>query len=299
MQRWRSEYGTELKTIAVVVILAIVAIVVVLSPLRNWFADNITSTSPLPDWIAAAALGALVGMGELIARYKDAPFRALLTSSAVMYVAINTAAAIGALFLIRAFGWEFGIGSQQGQSPSDVTVRITQVMVAGLGAMTLFRSSLFITRVGDEDVGVGPSAFLSAMLRACDTGVDRARAMVRANWVNEAMTGVSYAKASESLVQVSARLRQNLSVEDRQELQERAHAISTLTMTEHAKALSLGLLIMNYVGPGPLERAIEALGPEIREDDDPTDNSLKLSSSTAAGVPLRHHQDSGSSGGRI
>jgi hypothetical protein len=125
-------------------------------------------------------------------------------------VALNVGAAIGALFLIRAFGWEFGIGAQQGQSPSEITVRITQVMVAGLGAMALFRSSLFITRIGDQDVGVGPSSFLSTMLKACDDGVDRERAKVRAHWVNEIMTGISYTKARDSLVEVSARLLQNL-----------------------------------------------------------------------------------------
>ena len=291
--RLRTEYGTELKTVVVGLILALIVLVVMLSPLRNWFVDNITATSPLPDWIAVAALGALVGIGELIARYKDAPFRALLTSSAVMYVVINTAASIGALFLIRAFGWEFGIGSEQGQPSSDLIVRITQVMVAGLGAMALFRSSLFITRVGDEDVGVGPNAFLSAMLRACDTGVDRARAVVRANRVQQAMTGISYTKANEALVQVCARLRQNLSADDRQELQDKAQSIGNLKINEHAKALALGLILMNYVGPQALESAIKALGSEIWEDNTINHDNPKAFSSTVTDMDAspRHHQD--------
>jgi len=200
LRKWISDNSTELTTLAVLAGLIVVTIVVLVSPLRTWITGNITSTSPLPDWIAVAALGVLVGIGELVARYSDAPFRALLTTSAVIYVVINAAAAVGALFLIRAFGWEFGIGSQQGQPSSDVAVRITQVMVAGLGAMALFRSSLCITRVGDEDVGVGPSVFLSNMLKACDTGVDRARSVVRANRVEEAMEGVSYSNAKGALV---------------------------------------------------------------------------------------------------
>jgi hypothetical protein len=258
---------------------------------RNRIAENLASTFPLSDLIAAAAIGALVGIGELISRYRDLPFRALLTSSAVVYVAINTTAALGALLLIRVVGWEFGIGSQPGQPSLDATVRITQVMVAGLGAMVLLRSSLFIIRVGDEEVGVGPSAFLSAMLRACDTAVDRARAVARANRVNEVMKGISYAKANEPLVQISARLMQALPAEDLKELQDKAKAIGSLPMTEHAKALNLGLLITNYVGSAPLKAAIEALGSEIREDENINDYDAESSSSTITTTFSRSHQD--------
>jgi hypothetical protein len=259
--RWRSEYAT----VVALVLVILITIYVMLNPgLRDWVASNITSESPLPDWIAVAVLGALVGTGELVARYKDAPFRALLTPPAFLYVAINIAAALGALFLIRAFGWEFGIGGQQGQSSSDITVRITQVMVAGLGAMALLRSSLFITRIENQDVGVGPSTFLSTMLNACDAGVDRERAVVRAHRVNRAMTNISYTKASVSLVAVSAKLMQNLSPENITKLQDEALDIDKLPITERAKGLSLGLHIMNYVGAGPLEGAIEALGEAIK-----------------------------------
>jgi hypothetical protein len=273
LRKWISDNATELTTIAVLAGLVVMTIVVLLSPLRTWIIENITSTSPLPDWIAVAALGIFVGIGELVARYTDAPFRALLTTSAVFYVVINAAAAVGALFLIRAFEWEFGIGSQQGQPSSDVAIRITQVMVAGLGAMALFRSSLFITRVGDEDVGVGPSIFLSNMLKACDTGVDRARSAVRANRAKEAMEGVSYTKAKEALVEVCARLRLTLSADERDDLRQKAQTIDNLVMSDHAKALSLGLLIMTKVGPKPLMRAIQALGSEIKEGNESDNRS--------------------------
>jgi hypothetical protein len=285
-RKWISDNVTELTTVAVLAGLIVIAIVVWVSPLRTWITENITSTSPLPDWMAVAALGALVGIGELVARYSDAPFRALLTTSAVFYVVINAAAAVGALFLIRAFGWEFGIGSQPGQSSSDVAVRITQVMVAGLGAMALFRSSLFITRVGDEDVGVGPSVFLSNMLKACDTGVDRARSAVRASRVEEAMKGVSYSKAKKALVEVCARLRLTLSAEERDDLQQKAKTIDDLSMSDHAKALSLGLLIMTKVGPKPLVRAIQALGSEIKEGNKSDNHNTKSSPSIMRDVSL-------------
>jgi hypothetical protein len=260
---WRSEYGS-IAAIAIFVI--VILLVLVIPALRNWVTENITASSPVPDWIAVAALGGLVGLGELIARYKDAPFRAVLTLPAFLYVVINVVAAIGALFLIRAFGWEFGIGGQQDQPPSEITVRITQVMVAGLGAMALFRSSLFITRIGGQDVGVGPSSFLSIMLKACDDGVDRERAKVRADWVNQIMTGIAYTKARDSLVEVSARLLRNFPGDKLTDLRDSATAIGNRPMTERAKALNLGLLIMNEVGLGALKGAVEALGSTIKSE---------------------------------
>ena len=38
--------------------------------------------------------------------------------------------------------------------------RRTQILMAGVSAMAFFRSSLFVVRAGDRDVGVGPSGFL-------------------------------------------------------------------------------------------------------------------------------------------
>jgi len=77
------------------------------------------------DWAAAAALGGLVGASELISRYKDDPVAALKAWSGILYVAINSAASMGALGLIRANGW-FG------------SSRWEQVLMAGKGMMPSF-----------------------------------------------------------------------------------------------------------------------------------------------------------------
>jgi len=87
------------------------------------------------DFVAVALLGALVGGGELVSRYRDAPKAALYTRPALVYLALNLAASILALAMIRGYGWTFNaVGASQ---------RWTQVLVAGVGAMALFRTSLF------------------------------------------------------------------------------------------------------------------------------------------------------------
>lgn len=55
------------------------------------------------DFAVVALLGALVGAGELVSRYRDAPEGALLNGSAAWYIFINIAASVVGLGLIRAF----------------------------------------------------------------------------------------------------------------------------------------------------------------------------------------------------
>src|ERR1700733_14296588 len=134
------------------------------------------------DWFAVAALGALVGASELVSRYRDAPEKALRTVPAVFYVAINIAASVVALGLIQANHWL----SQLSRWNLDLT--------AGVSAMAFFRTSLFIVRVGDRDVGVGPAGFLQIYLSAADRSVDRIRAQRRSETVGKIMEGVDFDK---------------------------------------------------------------------------------------------------------
>ena len=43
----------------------------------------------LVDYVAVALFGALVGTGELVARYRDAPERAVRSVPAFLYVGVN------------------------------------------------------------------------------------------------------------------------------------------------------------------------------------------------------------------
>src|ERR1043166_4607068 len=136
-------------------------------------------------------LGALVGASELVARYRDSPERALWTIPATLYVLINAAASTTALYVIAYFGIVKGESSER--------IIITQIFVAGFGAMAFFRTSIFTYRVGDQDIGIGPVAFLQVILKASDRAVDRLRADARAAAVETAMAGVSFNRAQAAL----------------------------------------------------------------------------------------------------
>jgi 4-amino-4-deoxy-L-arabinose transferase-like glycosyltransferase len=208
------------------------------------------------DYAAVALIGALVGLGELVSRYRDAPGRALRNNAAVLYVGVNAAAAIAALGLTQAFGWTFG-------ADGGAELRWTRVLVAGFGAMAIFRSALFVVRAGEQDVGVGPSGFLQVVLTAADRAVDRNRAGARAGEVSRAMAGVSFEKASEALPSYCLALMQNASEDEKVALANQVRLLRDSTMEDRAKSLALGLALMNVVGRGVLEAAVASLREEI------------------------------------
>ncbi len=114
--------------------------------------------------LIVASLAGFVGVAELLSRYRSDPKYVLGRLLAWVYILINAFAGIGALLLIRAFGWKFG---------QTEHVDLWRVLVAGFGAIAFFRSSLFVTRIGGSVVGVGPSLVLGAVLDACDRAIDR------------------------------------------------------------------------------------------------------------------------------
>ena len=210
----------------------------------------------LLDFSAVFLLGALVGIAELVSRYRDAPWKVLTNGPAAAYIAVNGAAAAVAMGLIRAFGWKFGAAAD--------TVRPTQVLVAGIGAMALFRTSLFTVRAGDKDIGVGPARFLQIFLDAADREVDRVRARSRSQHVGQLMDGLDYRKASEGLVPYCLALMQNVPKEEQERLREPLVLLDGATFDEAIKVRILGLHLMKVVGPEVLTGAVETLRERMK-----------------------------------
>ena len=203
------------------------------------------------DWLAVLVLGGVVGASELVSRYKDHPAAAIQTWPAVFYIALNSIASIGALGLIHANGW-FG--------PS----RWEQILMAGVSAMAFFRTSLFVVRAGDRDVGVGPSGFLQIFLTAADRAVDRKRAAARSDAVADVMKGVDFAKAVKALPPYCVALMQNVSTEDQKVLERVLEALEKRDTEASVKSLLLGIELINVVGVDVLTTAVKSLGDQIR-----------------------------------
>jgi hypothetical protein len=203
------------------------------------------------DWAAVALLGGVVGASELISRYKDDPWAAIKSWPAIVYIAINSAASLGALGLMQANHW-----FEKSQ--------LTQILMAGISAMAFFRTSIFVVRAGDRDVGVGPSGFLQIFLSAADRQVDRRRASVRSDAVAEVMKDVDFNKALKALPDYCLALMQNVSQEDQQELGRSLADLESSDAEPSVKSLLLGVELINVVGVDVLMTAVKSLGDQIR-----------------------------------
>jgi hypothetical protein len=209
------------------------------------------------DFTAAVLLGILVGLAELVSRYRDAPQSVLYKPPALVYLALNGAASGLALALIRAYGWTFGAAAD--------TARWTQLLVAGVGAMALFRTSLFTVRAGDHDIAVGPATFLQIFRDAADRAVDRLRASDRSLQVGDLMDGLDYKKASEGLIPYCLALMQNVPDDEQQKLVQGVKLLDTEPIEPAIKVRILGLLLMNVVGPDVLTAAVDALREQLKK----------------------------------
>jgi hypothetical protein len=213
---------------------------------------------PEYQYLWVGFFGLCVGTSELISRYRDAPERALLRPAAWLYVGINVLASVGALRLMVIYNWL----ATTGQSAEQLAA--TRVLTAGFSAMAVFRSSLFITRVGNQDVQIGPITFLQVILGAADRSVDRDLGARRAEKAEELMAGVDFEKAATRLPLFCNSLLQNFSTDDQKVLANDLATIRDSKTDDQTKSMALGLKMMNAVGAEVLEAAVKALAAQIR-----------------------------------
>jgi hypothetical protein len=204
-------------------------------------------------YAAAGLLGALFGASELIARYRANPFRALGSWAAGGYVLVNATAALTALWLIRAFGQTFG-------ATDPTQTAVGQVVVAGLGSMAFFRSSVITIRGDSGEFGVGPHIILQVFLHALDRGVDRRQAVLRIEAVRRVMAGVTFDEANPGVADTCILALQNLPAEEMRLIGEQIAEIEVSSEPDQqVKAIHLGLILEKWVGQAVLAEAIRML----------------------------------------
>ena len=132
--------------------------------------------------VAAMAIGGGVGAVEIMARYRQAPVRAVLSYSGFTFVGVNVLASAVAWYLMHV---THVMGEKLPGTlgyPEDVKVKA--VIVSGFGALLFLRSAVFKVRINETDVAVGPAALLNSLMLIADRGVDRWEAVARAREVS-------------------------------------------------------------------------------------------------------------------
>lgn len=141
------------------------------------------------------------------------------------------------------------------------------VLVAGLGAMALLRSS-FSLGSGDNNVTVNLSTYLQRFLNAADDGVNRIRGEARSEVVQRVLVAkdVSFAKARTALPATCFALVHYLPPEEMSDFREEVESLDAQNdLNDRVKVRLLGLLLLDLVGEGVLTAAIRDLGSDIQE----------------------------------
>jgi hypothetical protein len=211
------------------------------------------------DFLAVAVLGGVLGLCELLSRYRDEPIRAVWNLPAGIYTGINAGSAVIALWLMNVWHPDFGFKVPE----QTAQIRVAWILASGLGAMAFFRSSIFVFRVGDQDVPLGPSLVMQVLLDVTDRAVDRGRAEPRGLFVSAVMKDIDFDKASLALPAYCFALMQNVSKEEQSAVGQQVNALLTSTMNSEIKVFLLGLVLLNIVGEAVLKAAVSTLQPYL------------------------------------
>lgn len=204
-------------------------------------------------WICAAAVGAVAGASELLSRYRSASLSAVMNGAAAVYLAINALASLAAFALTRLFGWDFGFnGSPQARE-------WVQCLVAGFGAMVLFRSSLFTVRAGDREIGFGPARVLQVLLETADREVKLSLASQKIKRSAILMAGVSFADVYRSLPVYCLTVVGDVPDAEQQALATAIALLESQNLEDRTKAHLLGVKLIELVGPEVLAQAVASV----------------------------------------
>jgi hypothetical protein len=137
------------------------------------------------------------------------------------------------------------------------------LILAGFGAMAVLRASVLTLKVQDQDVGVGPAAILQIYLNVADRSTDRTRAEARAWSIAKLTKDVDFDKAKVSLPVTCFAQMRNVSAEEQKPISTQVNSLEGVDIAPAVKRTSLGLSLLDIVGGGALQAAVDLLGASI------------------------------------
>jgi hypothetical protein len=205
------------------------------------------------DLIIVALAAGSVGALEVAERFRDEPLKAVFTLPAAAYIAINAAAGILALLLLRLLDVKFGV------SEDPEFTRWARVVAAGFSAVVVLRSTVFVTREGNEERSYGLANFILRALHQAENAIARVRGPKRADAVEEVIAGLTYAEARTALGALASSQLPTATEAARAELAETQKTIEAVDETDEVKLRLLCMAILNFGGEKVLGRAAAQL----------------------------------------
>jgi hypothetical protein len=215
-----------------------------------------TPSTPAQQVIGYAAatflFGFLVGLSEILSRYRDEPLLAAGTAFGVAYLVLNGIISVAAFAVMRRYADQI--------FPTIKNDLFLTSVIAGFGAMAVFRSKFFTFRSTDgKDYPIGPSIVLDTVLKTIDSKIDRRRATERQDEVFHSITGLTFTPLAD-FVEASLPSFQNLSPDDRSGMVEVIKQYREQTRwSDPLKCLALGFAFLTIAGDENYEQVIDNL----------------------------------------
>ena len=147
--------------------------------------------------VLGSSVGVVVGVVEILQRYRDAPFRAVFNGWGAGYVALNAAVSYGAFWVL--YHW-IGTSPLGGAGRSDALHLLGLAAGAGFGGAALIRARLAIICLpSGQEFRFGPVIVVKTLLLVVDRQLDRQLATERHRMVHELMEGIDFERAKKRL----------------------------------------------------------------------------------------------------
>ena len=216
---------------------------------------------PLDEFLlVSVVLGATVGVAEVVSRYRDEPFVALLGNAyGPIYIGLNGLASTAAYGVLFHFGDRIIVGV--GTDP------VLRSLAAGFGASLLLRSKFFNLRsAAGEEIGVGPDAVISTLLRCVDRGIDRARSARRQRIVYRTCGAIAPADVprATSFLRTAIASFQNLSDSEKREFDEIVARLANDRGDPLLRFMLISFAFLNISGEENFETLMDDLGDFLR-----------------------------------
>jgi hypothetical protein len=219
---------------------------------RFWSAGIWSVFASSPYFWCSVLLGVLTGAAEVIARYRDEPFAAILSPPGLSYLAMNGAVSGAAYGLLSRYKDKVlpGVGDD-----------LMRSMVAGFGAMVVMRSKLFNFRTEKgEEYAVGPDAVVSTFLASVDRKIDRGRSLRRQQIVFEKTALITDPARAPAFLRTSLASYQNLSGAEKIDLNAAIGAIVADPLLEpRLKLVAISFGLLNVCGEANFSDVMESL----------------------------------------
>jgi hypothetical protein len=196
--------------------------------------------------------GLLVGVAEVVSRYRDEPLHACFSPFGLIYAVINGALSLAALMMIFKYPAAFQAISGDG---------FMAALAAGFGAAAVMRSKVAVIKgADDKDISIGPDFVIRILLRTVDKNVDRFRAERRQAIVVRTLPEIrrlgSFRMASEYLL-ASLLAFQNLDDDLKVQLRAAFDQYEKKVLPDDLKYLAMGFVFLTLVGEAHFEAVLK------------------------------------------